>query len=128
MSRYKVFLSALKCMLGFHAWEQTHALTPEGEKKFKQPPTNENCARCGIYRQPPALKEIRDERGELRWAEVSDAFEVLARGSCGKCHGRGAHRRMLLPAEDGFKVTALLPCECLRIQPRFVKREKLPGQ
>ncbi len=118
----------LKCMLGFHDWEDAANILPDGSPDTKTPGLFKRCKRpaCRIYRDIPQLKVVRDPRnGQPTWFEVSDQFEVIARAGCKACQGRGYSQRMILPGEPGFRVTAQVPCGCLRVQPRFVKREKV---
>ncbi len=121
-------IAVLKCRLGYHDWEDAANILPDGSPDTKTPGLFKRCKRpaCRIYRDMPQLKVVRNpSNGAPVWFEVSDQFEVIARAGCKLCQGRGYSKRMLLPSEHGYRVTAQVPCECLRVQPRFIKREKV---
>lgn len=116
--RIRVLFGALACMLNRHNWEDCPALDKDGKPHLDEsgktkPSMYQRCKRptCRVFSAAPTLLEVQN------WLE-SDDFMVLARKGCPKCHGRGYSRKMLLPGPAKAKV----PCDCVRVQPRYVER------
>ena len=115
------------CRRGRHDWEDTPHVKGDGTVDTSIPGTFQRCRRpgCRIYRDVPRLLVVKDQHGNPVRFEVSDLFGVFSRATCPKCQGRGYSQKMALPSPKGIRATALLPCPCLVVQPRFLRTEKV---